>query len=118
VSKEIRNIICAVIAAALAIGFISIFFLLGEGGTEKEKVKVGFIYDGDAGTPYSANFMIAARSLTAEYGEKAELIEKYNIPHENAAEIIDGLVRLRRCCKEGSSKVFGGPVLRRDLRQL
>ena len=91
-SKEIRNIICAVIAAALAIGFISIFFLLGEGGTEKEKVKVGFIYDGDAGTPYSANFMIAARSLTAEYGEKAELIEKYNIPHENAAEIIDGLV--------------------------
>lgn len=89
---ERRNILCALIAAVLAIsmfyGYYRFRLAIDEG---KQFAKVGFIYDGDASTPYSANFIRATNKLKAEYGDKIEVIEKNNVPYESAGSVIDEL---------------------------
>ena len=89
---EIRNLLCALIASVLAIsllyGYYRFRLAIDEG---KQFAKVGFIYDGDASTPYSANFIRATNKLKAEYGDKVEIIEKNNVPYESAESVIDDL---------------------------
>ena len=99
--REKSNIICALIAALLALGlFYAYHYVQSVMSGAKEHVKVGFIYDGDASTPYSANFIRAAGRLRTELGKKVDIIEKNNVPYDNADEIIDELV------KEGCDIVF------------
>ena len=99
--REKSNIICALIAAVLALGlFYAYHYVQSVMSGAKEHVKVGFIYDGDASTPYSANFIRAAGRLRTELGKKVDIIEKNNVPYDNADEIIDELV------KEGCDIVF------------
>ena len=99
--REKSNIICALIAAVLALGlFYAYHYVQSVMSGTKEHVKVGFIYDGDASTPYSANFIRAAGRLRTELGKKVDIIEKNNVPYDNADEIIDELV------KEGCDIVF------------
>ncbi len=68
--------------------------------SDKEYAKVGFIYDGDASTPYSANFIRATNALRSEYGDKIDIIEKNNVPYESAESVIEELV------KDGCDIVF------------
>ena len=47
-SADKKNIICSFIAALLAIGvFFGIYKIRSSGNNAKDKVTVGFIYDGD-----------------------------------------------------------------------
>ena len=92
-SKDKRNILCAVIAAVLALSlFYAYHYVQTVTKGKKDHVKVGFIYDGDASTPYSANFIRATNKVRTEFGEKAEITEKFNVPYEDAQQVIEELV--------------------------
>ena len=87
-----RNIICGVIAAVIMIGlFLAGSMLSEKTSREKEHITVGLIYDGDESTPYSANFIRAARQLEKTYGDRIDLIEKYNVPYDDTEKVIDEL---------------------------
>ena len=91
-AKEKRNIICALIASVIAISLFCSFYFIGhKGGTNSGHAKVGFIYDGDASTPYSANFIKAVNSMKSELGDKAEVEERFNVPYESAEQVIKEL---------------------------
>lgn len=91
-SADKKNIICSFIAALLAIGvFFGIYKIRSSGNNAKDKVTVGFIYDGDKSTPYTANFIHAAKQLKSEYGKKVKIIEMYNVPSENIEETLTEL---------------------------
>ena len=90
--KEKRNIICSLIAAALAISiFYAYYRVQSVTIDDKQRAKVGVIYDGDASTPYSANFIRAVSQLITEFEEKIEVIEKFNVPYDSCDEVIDDL---------------------------
>ena len=91
-AKEKRNIICALIAAVLAFSlFYGNYRLQQMGKDDSRIVKVGFIYDGDASTPYTANFIKATNQLRTTHDDDIEIIEKFNVPHESAAPVIQDL---------------------------
>ena len=93
-SVEKKNLICSLIAALLAIGiFFFVYKYTSNEELAKDKVTVGFIYDGDKSTPYTANFIHAAKQLKSEYGKKVTVIEKYNVPSDNIEETIDELAK-------------------------
>ena len=99
--KEKRNIICSLIAAVLALSiFYAYYRVQSETNSDKQHAKVGFIYDGDASTPYSANFIRAVSQLRTEYGEKIDVVEKFNVPYDMCEEVIDDLA------KEGCDIIF------------
>lgn len=99
--KEKRNIICSLIAAVLALSiFYTYYRVQSETNSDKQHAKVGFIYDGDASTPYSANFIRAVSQLRTEYGEKIDVVEKFNVPYNMCEEVIDDLA------KEGCDIIF------------
>ena len=91
--NDFRNILCAIITALVAIGIaFGIRTINNSGVNHRLTVTAGFIYDGDESTPYSANFIRAARQLEDIFGEKLTIIEKYNVPYESAGEVIADLV--------------------------
>ncbi|MBR6102931.1 MAG: BMP family ABC transporter substrate-binding protein [Ruminococcus sp.] len=89
-----QGILCAVIASLLALSIAWLLFVALKTDTSQNKVKVGLIYDGDEGTPYSANFTDAAEMIAAEYDGRAEIIERFNVPHESGEAVIDELASL------------------------
>lgn len=87
-----RNILCAVIAVLLAFGiFVGIRLFMEQTGTKREHITAAFIYNGDESTPYSANFIRAARQLESAYDEKVDVVERFNVPYDKADEVIDEL---------------------------
>ena len=88
-AKEKTNIISAVIAAVLALGiFFGIHQIRISNDNSVDHIKVGLIYDGDASTPYSANFIRAADQLQSQLAERVTVIEKFNVPYDSAEEVI------------------------------
>lgn len=88
-AKEKTNIISAVIAAVLALGiFFGIHQIRISNDNSVDHIKVGLIYDGDASTPYSANFIRAADQLQSQLAERVTVIEKFNVPYDLAEEVI------------------------------
>ena len=51
----------------------------------KESIKVGFVYIGDESNPYVYNFIRAQKSIENQFGDKVQVVEKFNVP-ENAVE--------------------------------
>lgn len=56
-------------------------FLIHNDGDKS--IKVGFIYVGDASTPYTNNFIKSQKAIENYYGEQVETIEKYNVTEGN-----------------------------------
>ena len=99
--KEKQNIIAALTASLLALGvFFGIHQLMLSRDKSVASITVGFIYDGDASTPYTANFIRAADTLQTEYHDRVKVIEKYNVPYESAEEVI------RELAGEGCSLII------------
>lgn len=89
-----RNIISAVIAALLAMAlFFGVYRYQSEHSRSRDEVTVGFIYDGDASVPYTANFINAAEHMSIVYQDKVRLVEKFNVPYEETENVIEELVR-------------------------
>ena len=59
--------------------------------SEADQVKVGFIYDGDAATPYSANFMRAEEALKNELGDRVTVIPIRNVSEADSEAHIRSL---------------------------
>ncbi len=68
--------------------------------SETDQVKVGFIYDGDAATPYSANFMRAEEALKNELGDRVTVI-----PIRNVSEA-DSEAHIRSLAEAGCDIIF------------
>lgn len=60
--------------------------------TVKEKIVVGFIYDGDKATPYTGNFMRAENELVSEYGNEVEIHSITNVGENDCAKSLQTLV--------------------------
>lgn len=58
---------------------------------EADQVKVGFIYDGDAATPYSANFMRAEEALRNELGDSVTIVPLRNVSEADSEEHVRSL---------------------------
>ena len=92
-----KNLLCAVIAALLALSVFYFIYRYNYNTEEaKDVVTVGFVYDGDESTPYTANFIHAAKQLKAEYGKKVKIIERFNVPTEEAEETLKELAE-KKC---------------------
>ncbi|MBO5303994.1 MAG: BMP family ABC transporter substrate-binding protein [Lachnospiraceae bacterium] len=76
----------AVLVAAFCIH--QIFDVKGE----DRKIKVGFVYVGDASTAYTCNFLRAQLAIETEYGNQAEVIAKYNVAEGNESIALQELV--------------------------
>lgn len=88
-----RNIICAIVASLLAMAFFfGVYKYQSVHHKSKDEVTVGFIYDGDASVPYTANFISAASHMTIEYQDKVKLIEKHNVPYDDTENVLEELI--------------------------
>ncbi len=83
--KKVYAITAATALIVIAI-FAAVHFVTLASDDSRESIKVGFVYDGDESTPYSANFMRAKRDVEKKLGKKAEIIEKSNIPDSGGGE--------------------------------
>ena len=45
----------------------------------KESIRIGFVYDCDESTPYTANFIKAQKELERKFGDKVEIFVQNNI---------------------------------------
>lgn len=98
--KDISKYIVTI--ATLILLMLLIYGLRGSISTNDDlkKITVGFIYDGDAATPYTANFARAENALVSEYGDKVTIKSINNVPTENSEESIESLA------KEGCDIIF------------
>ena len=69
--------------------------LRAQGG---EALQVGFIYDGDESVPYTANFMRAQHAVEAQFGSRAAIHVRSNVPssriEESLQELADDVCRI------------------------
>ncbi len=54
------------------------------GSSVKEHIKVGFIYNGDAGTAYTNNFISAEEDIKNQFGDSVEFSVRYNVSESEA----------------------------------
>lgn len=59
---------------------------------DEKHVTVGIIYVGDESTAYTMNFVKAQNAIENEYGDRVEIISKYNIPEGSEEHAILELV--------------------------
>ena len=59
---------------------------------KKDLVKVGIIFVGDVGTAYTANFVQGMNAIEHTYGDKVEIIPKYNVPEGSERVVFEELV--------------------------
>lgn len=91
-NRRVKNIIASAAAGVLAFSVVAGALTISKSQRKSsEKVKAGFVFDGDASTPYTANFIRAVSSLRNEYKDDIELVEKYNVPDDEADETIEQL---------------------------
>lgn len=87
-----KNIISAVIASVLALSlFKGVHDRQIKHSTGKSHITVGFIYDGDDSTPYTANYIQAVQQLDEVYGSRVTVIERKNVPYESSGDVINEL---------------------------
>ncbi len=59
---------------------------------DKDFVRVGIVYVGDAAAAYTTNFMHGISAVEHAYGDKAEVISKFNVPEGEEREAFDELI--------------------------
>ena len=66
-----------------------------------KNIKVGFVYIGDSGTPYTNNFVRSQNELESAFPDNVTTLAKYNIPEDNCEPAIRDLIG------NGCSLIFG-----------
>lgn len=90
---NVSNVIAAVVASAVALTGFGLLHAYENAKSKKDDVlKIGFIFDGDASTAYTANFMLAVDQLSSVYGDRIEVVEKYHVPYDAVDVAITDLV--------------------------
>lgn len=86
-----RNVILTTITTLCMIAIFVVFYLI-QSIENTDVVRVGFIYEGDASTPYTANFMKAQQEIEKVYGDKVQCVAFYNVKDANIQEIYNDVV--------------------------
>lgn len=64
-------------------------------------IKVGLLYDSDAATAYTSNFLRAQQAIEMEYGDRIEIVAQYNVREDEADAALDVLIA------QGCDLIFG-----------
>lgn len=76
-----KKYLTAAVTALLMISlFVIIHFIKLTTDNSRESITVGFVYDGDESTPYTANFIKAQKSVEKKLGDKVKTIVMSNTP--------------------------------------
>lgn len=59
---------------------------------EERSIKIGFLYVGDSVTPYTDNFVKAKENVEEIYGDRVEVVEKFNVPEDDVEPSLQNLV--------------------------
>ncbi len=75
-----QKILITVITSALMIAiFATVYFINKSNNRDRDSIIVGFLYDGDESTPYTANFIRTQKVVERKYGEQVEVKVKRNV---------------------------------------
>ncbi len=89
-----RSIIAVVIGALLVIA-ASYGINALTNSDDKDHVRVGIVYVGDAAAAYTTNFMHGVNAVEYEYGDKVEVISKFNVPEGGERPAFDELIEAK-----------------------
>lgn len=78
-----REKIAAVLTCLVVIAIAILFHTVLLNRQTKETVKVGFVYIGDEINPYVYNFIVAQKKIQNTFGDKVEVVEKFNVPESD-----------------------------------
>ncbi|MBR1741355.1 MAG: BMP family ABC transporter substrate-binding protein, partial [Lachnospiraceae bacterium] len=100
-SEKKRRYLAAFLAAVVTILLFLGGYLIQKSQTGgKDRIKIGFVFDGDGATPYTANFIRARDAVNLEYEKRVEIEEKNNVPYTEAEQVLEQLV------KDGCDLIF------------
>ncbi len=71
------TVITSLLVVAL---FWGVFLISRDPGSGDKVIKVGFVYDGDESTTFTANFMKAQYAMEYKLGDQVEVLVKSNVP--------------------------------------
>ena len=89
--------------AATCLAFLLLFYGYSHWispSAEEERIRVGFVYDGDESTSYTYNFSLARDDLQQQYGDRVEILMRSNVLEDGTAE------SLRQLAQKGCSIIF------------
>ena len=98
---EIVSLLTAILMVALS-GIC--FFASAKPITGTRELKAGFIYSGDASSPYTQNFISSEQALRTKYNNSVEILSVSNVQVERAEEVIRGF------CDEGCNLIISSGV--------
>ena len=111
---ERKLIVWVVLAALISIYALYMYrYMDAWVGTTNKVVTVGIIHDGDESTPYSGNFIRAMESLKVEYGDSVRIIQRSNVPYEEADAVLRDLIN--RGCDIIFSNSYGYSFTVKDV---
>lgn len=91
-NREVQNIICAVIAAVVAIGlFCGAFYRYSPDYWEKTHITAAVVCNGDKSAPYTANFVQGAEQMWSSGSAAGTTMTCYNIPLDRAEAFLTNL---------------------------
>lgn len=93
--------IATFLGAIVAVVVFSFVVWLNNGYHDNSKIlKVGFVYIGDEGSPYTENFIRAERAVKEKYGDKVEILVANNVSEGKEREPMERMIY------EGCSIIF------------
>ena len=95
-----RQYTITALTCLVLLAVFSNMFKLMNLNSEKENIKVGFIYDNDESTPYTYNFSLAKDALEKKYGERITILSASNVLDDEMEE------PLRELADEGCDIIF------------
>lgn len=96
-----KKYLLVAITAAITVCLIRLGMIFFNTDYTNKNIKVGFVYIGDSGTPYTNNFVRSQLELEKAFPDNVTTIAKYNIPEENCEPSIQDLIN------NGCSLIFG-----------
>lgn len=95
-----KTTVVTLLTALFVIGLVYSVKWLFYNNDIKESLKVGFIYNGDAGTAYTNNFLLAEEDIKKQFGDNVEFLARYNVSESEAER------QLEELAKEGCNIIF------------
>ena len=97
-----RNIlITSLVSVIIIMVFSIIHFKLLSSDTSRQQIKVGFVYNSDEVSPYTANFIKAQKAIEREFGDKVIISVKANILYSDGGE-----AEIAQLVSEGCDLIF------------
>lgn len=87
-----KRLYFAVLIGAILVIAASIGINLAANADSNRVVRVGAIFVGDVGTAYTANFVQGMNAIEHAYGDRVEIIPKYNVPEGSERIVFEELV--------------------------